>query len=177
MKFRDKNISIIGMARSGIAAANFLVEQGARVTLMDNKSEEELGHALEQLSIGVKTIFQSSQPSPDADLVVLSPGVNIQSPNLKSARESEIEIISELELAYRVCETPIIAITGTNGKSTTTSLIGHLLEQGGKDVRVGGNIGVPFISLVQEPPKGLHGSGNQQFPNWKASFSSTRASA
>ena len=153
MKFKNKNISVIGMARSGIAAANFLAEQGARVTLLDSKPEEELGDALEQLSIGVKTVFQSSQPFSDADLVVLSPGVNIHSPDLQTARDNEIEIISELELAYRVDDTPIIAITGTNGKSTTTSLIGHLLEQGGKDVRVGGNIGVPFISLIQEPPK------------------------
>ncbi len=153
MKFKDKNISIIGMARTGIAAANFLAGQGARVTLMDGKPKEVLGDAPEQLASGVNTVFQSSQPLPDADLVILSPGVDIHSPDLNSARESGTEIISELELAYRVSETPIIAITGTNGKSTTTSLIGHLLEQGGKDVRVGGNIGVPFVSLVKDQPK------------------------
>ena len=152
MKFKDKIISIIGMARTGVAAANFLAEQGARVTLLDGKSKEAMGDVLEQLASGVDTVFQSSQPLPDADLVILSPGVDIHSPDLNSARESETEIISELELAYRVSEIPIIAITGTNGKSTTTSLIGHLLEQGGKDVRVGGNIGVPFISLVKDPP-------------------------
>jgi len=85
--------------------------------------------------------------------VILSPGVDIHSQDLNSARESGTEIISELELAYRMSETPIIAITGTNGKSTTTSLIGHLLEQGGKDVRVGGNIGIPFVSFVKDQPK------------------------
>ena len=153
MKFKNKNISIIGMARSGIAAANFLAEQGAHVTLLDGKSKEALGNALEQLASGVNTVFQSSLPLPDADLVILSPGVDILSSNLNSARESGTEIISELELAYRVSETPIIAITGTNGKSTTTSLIGHLLEQGGKDVKVGGNIGIPFISLVKDQPE------------------------
>jgi UDP-N-acetylmuramoylalanine--D-glutamate ligase len=153
VKFKDKNISIIGMARSGIAAANFLAERGAYVTLLDGKSKEVLGDALEQLAPAVNTVFQSSKPLPDADLVILSPGVDIDSPDLNSARESGTKIISELELAYRVSETPIIAITGTNGKSTTTSLIGHLLEQGGKDVRVGGNIGVPFISLVNDQPK------------------------
>ena len=153
MKFKDKNISIVGMARSGIAAANYLAEQGAHVTLLDGKSKEALGDALEQLVSGVDTVFQSSEPLPDADLVILSPGVDILSPDLNSARRNKIEIISELELAYRVSETPIIAITGTNGKSTTTSLIGLLLEQGGKDIRVGGNIGVPFISLVDDRPK------------------------
>ena len=111
------------MARTGIAAANFLAEQGARVTLLDGKSKEAMGDVLEQLASGVDTVFQSSQPLPDADLVILSPGVDIHSPDLNSTRESETEIISELELAYRVSETPIIAITGTNGKSTTTSLI------------------------------------------------------
>ena len=153
MKFKDKNISIIGMARTGIAAANFLAEQGAHVTLLDGKTKDALGDALQQLASGVNTVFQSSTPLPDADLVILSPGMDIDSPDLNSARESGTEIISELELAYRVSETPIIAITGTNGKSTTTSLIGHLLEQGGKDVRVGGNIGVPFVSLVKDQPR------------------------
>jgi UDP-N-acetylmuramoylalanine--D-glutamate ligase len=153
VKFKNKKISIIGMARSGIAAANFLVAQGARVTLLDGKSKDALGDSLEQLASGVNTVFQSSQPLPDAELVILSPGMDILSPDLNSARESGTEIISELELAYRVSETPIIAITGTNGKSTTTSLIGHLLEQGGRDVKVGGNIGVPFISLVQDQPR------------------------
>ena len=153
MKFKNKNISIIGMARSGIAAANFLAEQGARVTLLDGKSKETLSEVLKQLTSGVTTVFQSSTPQSDTDLVVLSPGVDIHSPDLNSARANGTEIISELELAYRMSETPIIAITGTNGKSTTTSLIGLLLDQGGKDVQVGGNIGVPFISLVKNQPR------------------------
>ena len=72
MKFKNKNISIIGMARTGIAAANFLAEQGARVTLLDGKSKEAMGDVLEQLASGVDTVFQSSQPLPDADLVILS---------------------------------------------------------------------------------------------------------
>lgn len=153
MNYKDKNISVIGMARSGIAAANFLVKQGAHVTLVDGKPREALSAVLEQLSPGVNTVFQSSKPLTGADLVILSPGVDIHSPDLDSARESGTEIISELELAYRESETPIIAITGTNGKSTTTSLIGYLLEQGGKDVKIGGNIGVPFISLINDQPR------------------------
>ena len=141
------------MARSGVAAANFLAEQGARVTLLDGKPQESLGDRLQQIDSRVQTVFQSSAPKPDADLVILSPGVDILSPDLDSARNSGVEIISELELAYRAGNTPIIAVTGTNGKSTTTALIGHLLEHGGRDVKVGGNIGVPFIALVQDQPK------------------------
>ncbi len=153
MNFKNKQISIIGMARTGIAAANYLAEQGARVTLMDGKPKEALTGVLKQLNSRVNTVFQSSAPLPDADLVVLSPGVDIHSPKLKAARKSGTEIISELELAYRVSGTPIIAVTGTNGKSTTTSLTGHLLEQGAKDVQIGGNIGIPFISQVQDAPR------------------------
>ena len=153
MKFKDKQISIIGMARTGVAAAHYLAEQGARVTLHDSKPKEALTEVLKQLDPRVTTVFQSSTPLPDAELVVLSPGVDIHSPDLESARQSGAEIISELELAYRVTHTPIIAVTGTNGKSTTTSLIGHLLERGGKDVQVGGNIGIPFISQVQNAPR------------------------
>ena len=153
MKFKNKQISIIGMARTGVAAANYLAAQGARVTLMDGKPKEAMTEVLKQLDSKVSTVFQSSTPLPDAELVVLSPGVDIHSPNLKAAGKSGTEIISELELAYRVSGTPIIAVTGTNGKSTTTSLIGYLLEQGGKDVQIGGNIGVPFISQVQDAPR------------------------
>ncbi|NIY17270.1 MAG: UDP-N-acetylmuramoyl-L-alanine--D-glutamate ligase [Nitrospinaceae bacterium] len=152
MNFKDMNISVIGMARTGIATANFLSEQGARVTLLDAKTREALASAMQQVDPRVQTVFESSAPRPDADLVVLSPGVNIQSPDLESARHKNVEIISELELAYRVSRTPIIAVTGTNGKSTTTSLIAALLEEGGKDVRVGGNIGVPFVSLLTQLP-------------------------
>jgi UDP-N-acetylmuramoylalanine--D-glutamate ligase len=153
VKFKSKKISIIGMARTGVAAANYLAEQGAHVTLMDGKPNEAMTEALKQLDSRVSPVFQSSAPQPGADLVVLSPGVDIHSPDLESARQSGAEIISELELAYRVSGTPIIAVTGTNGKSTTTSLIGYLLEQGGQDVQIGGNIGVPFISQVENAPR------------------------
>lgn len=153
MDLKNKKISIIGIARSGVAAANYLADQGARVTLLDGKSQEALAETLKQVDARVQTVCQSSSPLPDAELVILSPGVDIHSPNLDAARTSGAEIISELELAYRAGSAPIIAITGTNGKSTTTALIGHLLKAGGQDVRVGGNIGVPFISLVQDAPK------------------------
>lgn len=153
MDFKDKHISVIGMARTGIAAANFLVAQGARVTLMDGKPKDALEEVLTQIDSRVDTVFGTSTPLPDAQLVILSPGVDIYSPHLDGARQGGAEIIGELELAYRADTTPIIAITGTNGKSTTTALIGHLLTAGAMEIQVGGNIGVPFISMVEDPPK------------------------
>ena len=99
MNYKDKNISVIGMARSGIAAANFLVKQGAHVTLVDGKPREALSAVLEQLSPGVNTVFQSSKPLTGADLVILSPGVDIHSPDLNSARSACCRITRALPLA------------------------------------------------------------------------------
>ena len=127
MDLKNINISVIGIARTGIATANYLVAQGACVTLHDGKPKSSFKETLAQIDTRVKTVFESSIPGGDTDLVVLSPGVNIESPDLEPARKCGVEIISELELAYRLSDTPIIAITGTNGKSTTTLLIGHLL--------------------------------------------------
>jgi len=153
MNLKDKKVSIIGMARTGIATANFLRKHGARVTITDEKPSAALTEQSAQLESGIAIRFESSKPAPDAELVVLSPGVDIHSPALADARSQGTEIISELELAYRFSKTPIIAVTGTNGKTTTTSLIGAILKRGGLDVQVGGNIGTPFISLVASPPK------------------------
>ena len=153
MNLKDKKISVIGMARTGIATANFLRQRGAQVTITDEKPSTGLTEQSAQLEPGIATRFESSRPAPDAELVVLSPGVDIHSSALDDARKQGTEIISELELAFRCGETPVIAVTGTNGKTTTTSLIGAILKRGGLDVQVGGNIGTPFVSLVESPPR------------------------
>jgi len=153
MDLKDKKVSVIGMARTGIATAHFLLKQGAVVTLSDSKSEPELKEVMDRIDPSVEIRFQSSAPAPDADLVVLSPGVDIGSPELEGARQRGAEIISELELACRLTTVPIIAVTGTNGKTTTTSLIGSILKKAGKDIQIGGNIGIPFVSLLEQPPK------------------------
>ena len=153
MELSGKKISVLGMGRTGIPTANFLAARGAEVLLVDQKAPADLGEKLKDLSPRVQTKFGTSAPSADADLVVLSPGFDINSPLLDPARKRGIEIISEIELAYRFNTTPIIAVTGTNGKSTTTTLIGNILERAGKKVSVGGNIGIPFISLIDNNPK------------------------
>ncbi len=150
MELKNKNLSVIGLGKTGIAVANFLSRHGARVTVTDSKSREQLLEPLKQLCADVKIRFQNPEPPSDTEAVVLSPGVDIHSPFLENASQKGIEIISEIELANRFNTIPIIAITGTNGKSTCTSLIAEIFGQSGKTVHAGGNLGTPFISLLDQ---------------------------
>ena len=148
MLVENKKITVVGMGRTGIAVANFLAYRNAYVTLIDQKNKQQLSNIGNKLVPAIKTEFGTSVPPNDSDYVVLSPGVDINSPNLEEINRREIPIISEIELAYRFESTPIIAITGTNGKTTTTTLTEKLLKAGGKKIGLGGNIGIPFITLV-----------------------------
>ena len=150
MELKNKILCVIGLGKTGIAVANFLSRQGACVTVTDSKPREQLLEPLKQLRADVKTRFENSEPPSDAELVVLSPGVDIHSSFLENANQTGIEIISEIELANRFNTVPIIAITGTNGKSTCTSLIAEIISQSGKTVHAGGNLGTPFISLLDQ---------------------------
>jgi len=150
MELKNKNLTVIGLGQTGIAVANFLSQHGARVTVTDSKSREQLLEPLKQLSADVKIIFENPEPPSDTEVVVLSPGVDIHSPFLENAKRKGIEIISEIELANRFNTVPIVAITGTNGKSTCTSLVAEIFGQSGKTVHAGGNLGTPFISLLDQ---------------------------
>lgn len=152
MKLEGRHVTVIGLARSGRAAANFLVERGALVTIVDKKTEAELSEALNELASGIQTRFETSVPDEFSELIVLSPGMSIDSPDLNSARERGTEIIGEMELAFRFCNAPVLAVTGTNGKSTVVTLIAEMLKASGKDIAVGGNLGTPFIELLQQNP-------------------------
>ena len=150
MELKNKTLCVIGLGKTGIAVANFLSRQGARVTVTDSKPREQLLESLKQLRADVKTRFENSAPPSDTELVVLSPGVAIHSSFLENAKRAGIEIISEIELANRFNTVPIIAVTGTNGKSTCTSLIAEMFSQSEKTVHAGGNLGTPFISLLDQ---------------------------
>ena len=150
MELKNKILCVIGLGKTGIAVANFLSREGARVTVTDSKPREQLLEPLKQLRADVKTRFENSEPPSDAELVVLSPGVDIHSSFLENANQTRIEIISEIELANRFNTVPIIAVTGTNGKSTCTSLIAEMFSQSEKTVHAGGNLGTPFISLLDQ---------------------------
>lgn len=145
----EEKILVIGAARSGLAGAAFLAEQGKQVVLTDMKQAQKVEHLSD---LGVSFIW-GEQPDVAAiqpDYLVMSPGVPLTIPPVQYAKSHGIPVIGELELAYRNCKAPFVAITGTNGKTTTTTLVGELLKKTGKQVSVGGNIGVPLIGYVNQ---------------------------
>ena len=139
------------MARSGIAAAELLQKKGANVTLQDLKKREELNglDALEQKGIHLYTGKNPDDIVLQQDLIVLSPGVPCDLPFLREAQKNNIPVWSEVELAYTMTPCPVIAITGTNGKTTTTTLAGELLKAEYPNTAVVGNIGVPYSEKVE----------------------------
>ena len=150
MELAGKKVLIIGAARSGIAAARFLVEHGAIVALNDQKPIEkwtEDAVALKQSGVGLLPGEPPSWLLDQLDLVVVSPGVPATIIPIRYAERAGAEVIGEVELAARYLKGRIVAITGSNGKTTTTSLIGELLRDAGMNVQVGGNIGKPLISM------------------------------
>lgn len=148
---KGKQIVVVGMARSGIAAALFLRQRGARVVVSEARKAEPLRDEIGQLleaGVAIETGGHYERSFLNADMIVLSPGVPADMPVLERARAEGIPVIGELELAARNLQGRIVAITGSNGKTTTTALTGHLLQALGCRVQVGGNIGTPLISLV-----------------------------
>jgi len=150
-KWEGKKVTVFGLGRSGAAVARKLAGLKSDVTITESKSEDKLDNDLvsEMKKIGVRleTGGHSNRSIEGADLIVLSPGVHTDLVTLEEARKLRIPIISEIELACRFISKPIIAITGTNGKTTTTTLIGEFLKAYGKKVAVAGNIGNPLISV------------------------------
>jgi UDP-N-acetylmuramoylalanine--D-glutamate ligase len=149
---RGKKVLIIGAARSGIAAARFLVERGAIVALNDQKPIEKWSAealALKEAGVGLLPGEPPSWLLDQLDLVVVSPGVPATIIPIRYAERAGAEVIGEVELAARFLKGRIVAITGSNGKTTTTSLIGELLRDAGLPVQVGGNIGKALISMVE----------------------------
>ena len=156
MDFRNKRIVVVGLARSGVATARFLANRGARVTVTDRKAADSLADAvaaLGGLNLQLKLGGHDPRDFETADLVVLSPGVPHTQPVLESAWANGTPVIGEMELAAGCITEPIIAVTGTNGKTTTTELVGQMLKNSGKKVFVGGNIGTPLIAYAD----GLNG--------------------
>lgn len=143
----NRRVTVLGMARSGESAARLLQAAGARVTIADAKDEAQLADVLARLdrtklTVCVGADYGSSLQ--ETDLVVISPGVPMRLPMLEAARGRGVPVIGELELASWFLRAPVIAITGTNGKSTTVTLIGEMLKRSGKRAFVGGNLGTPL---------------------------------
>ena len=156
MELNGKNVLVVGLGASGRATAAFLKHRGAHVTATDTASEEELGNIVGDLQgrgINLELGAHRRQSFETADLVVISPGVPHTIAPIAGARACGVPAIGEVELACRFITEPIVAITGTNGKTTTTSLVGSMLEQSGIDTFVGGNIGAPLIGYVDSDRK------------------------
>lgn len=152
MEYNGKKALVCGMARSGIAAAKLLNRLGARVTLQDMKKREEISAdvlALEGEGIVLYTGANPDEIACAQDLIVLSPGIPCDLPFIAAAEEAGIEVISEVELAYRLTPCPITAITGTNGKTTTTTLTGEIMKTAYSGTAVVGNIGIPYSEEVE----------------------------
>jgi UDP-N-acetylmuramoylalanine--D-glutamate ligase len=153
MELKGKKVLVVGLGKSGLAAALFLRRRGAQVTVSDVRSAEALANeipALLEEGINVEAGGHGLLTFRRQDLIVVSPGVPLNTPELAQARSFGLPIIGELELAARFLKGRILAITGSNGKTTTTTLVGDILKAAGLPTLVGGNIGVPVVSLIEE---------------------------
>ena len=153
MELKGKRATVIGLGREGISLVRFLAERGAQITVSDMKTAEQLRDSLAQieglpvkLSLGKNRIADTME----VDIVYVSPGVPLDIPPLVAARERGIPISSSTKLFFQFCPAPIIGITGSSGKTTTTSLVGNIFKEAGRDVFVGGNIGLPLLDKLPE---------------------------
>lgn len=149
---------IVGMGRSGLSAARHLARRGWQIAVTDSRATPPELAAIRALGAGITLRsggFDSSLLA-GADLVVASPGVALNAPIFTRAREQHIEIVGDIELFGRVADAPIVGITGTNGKSTVTTLLGRMAERSGARVRVGGNLGQPALDLLGRGPVDLY---------------------
>ena len=151
MEFIGKKILVIGMARSGVAVSALLSRHGANVMINDRKSADELGAALDELK-GLPIDWRLGEDPvklmEEADGLVISPGVPIDAPAVKRARELGKPVEGEIEVAYRLSRGRVAAITGTNGKTTTTTLLSEMFKNAGKTTYTVGNIGFPFSAIA-----------------------------
>jgi len=152
MDLNNKRVLVVGLGKSGVASALFMKAHGAKVTVSDTKSGDELRNEIPVLldhGITVETGGHGDRTFRGQDLIVVSPGVPVDAPPLVQARALGEAVIGEIELAAQFLPGPIVAITGSNGKTTTTTLTGEIMTAAGFPALVGGNIGTPAISLAE----------------------------
>ena len=153
MKLDGKTVLIIGLKRTGVSVARFIAQRGGRVRITDRQAAEQLTNelaAIADIAAEVRVGAEDMSLLDGIDLVVPSPGVPCTAPLLVAAQQRRIPVWSEIELAFRFLRAPVLAVTGTNGKSTTTTLLGELLREHGQRVFVGGNLGTPLLDAVSE---------------------------
>jgi UDP-N-acetylmuramoylalanine--D-glutamate ligase len=153
MELKGKKVLVVGLGKSGLEAALFLRRRGAQVTVSDVRSAEALAKeipALIEAGIMVEAGGHGLLTFRRQDLIVVSPGVPLDTPELAQVRSFGLPVIGELELAARFLKGRTVAITGSNGKTTTTALLGEILKKAGIPTLVGGNIGVPVVALIDQ---------------------------
>jgi len=153
IELRNKRVLVVGLARTGVATALFCAARGAHVTATDTRAENELGETIAELrkaGVALELGGHREEIVMDSDLIIPSPGVPANAPLLQFARAKGVTIWSEIELAARFLKGRLVGITGSNGKTTTTSLIEHTLKNAGFSTILAGNIGTPLISCVEK---------------------------
>ncbi|AFL89660.1 UDP-N-acetylmuramoylalanine--D-glutamate ligase [Terriglobus roseus DSM 18391] len=152
MDLKNKRVLVVGLGKSGVSAALYLRRLGARVTVSDARAGEALAKeipALLDAGVMVETGGHGVLTFRRQDLIVVSPGVPLSTPEIQQVMALGMPLIGEVELAFQGLRGRVVAITGSNGKTTTTSLVGHILEHAGLETKVGGNIGLPVVELVE----------------------------
>jgi UDP-N-acetylmuramoylalanine--D-glutamate ligase len=153
MDVNGKQVVVLGLGISGMEAAKLLHDNGARVTVRDDAAGDarvnRRAEALRRLGVSVE-LGEAIASMPRFDFCVLSPGINPNAPLVRGLRQAGLPMLGEMEVAYRFCQCPIVAITGTNGKTTTTELVDALLAAGGKRTKASGNIGTAFSAAVRD---------------------------
>jgi UDP-N-acetylmuramoylalanine--D-glutamate ligase len=151
-ELRGKRVLAVGLARTGVATALFCAARGARVTATDTRNESEIGDAIGKLrdaGVSLELGGHKERTFLEQDLIIPSPGVPADEKHLQAARGKGIAVWSEIELAYRFLKGRLVGITGSNGKTTTTSLVEHILRKAGMQTILAGNIGTPLIGTVE----------------------------
>jgi UDP-N-acetylmuramoylalanine--D-glutamate ligase len=144
----NEKVLVVGLGRSGVAACDVLRARGCEVLATDDKSAAELGAAVSEIEAAGARFIDAAQLEtvlPGLTVSVLSPGIPLTSPLVRRIQEGRVPVFSEIEAAYRISRAPLVAVTGTKGKTSTTALIGHLFRQAGRTTHVGGNIGNALI--------------------------------
>ena len=155
--YKDKKVLVVGMARSGVAAAKLLHKAGAKVVINDSKTAEALGDALQPLS-GLDVEYKLGCPAGECldgiDCMIISPGIPDTAAFVVKAKEANIYVTGELEMAHQLSSGEMVAITGTNGKTTTVSLLGEIFRNAGRTTHVVGNIGYPYSAAGYDSADG-----------------------
>ncbi|MFA9488695.1 MULTISPECIES: UDP-N-acetylmuramoyl-L-alanine--D-glutamate ligase [unclassified Mannheimia] len=147
--YQDKIVTVIGLGKTGLSCADFLVKRNAKVQVIDTRANPAGADQLDK-NIPLHTGGLNSEWLLNSDLIVISPGLAVATPEIQQAIQAGVEVVGDVELFCREAKAPIIAITGSNGKSTVTTLTNEMVKQAGLKVGMGGNIGVPVLSLLDE---------------------------